>query len=616
MRPVSFHSDLIDEAPVGHQEMQRRRLLPASRMKFLAIDTALSDIEKAAARSTSQSCGPFSVFALVSGDGEPKSLPLAFDEAEACFEQDGQAVQDPAETHCIDDQGASDMDFACLDDPITPGPGHRSVDSSVGQRSPRMNCAATVPIMMGTAPDQDQLGGGESNHSLTTEPDSESPAAWGCLDGDSSAEVFLKGRVRHLLRNYVENVIPIFTPLDQTDLPVSPWRDFHLSRALQCSIELEILGKATPSRRALLHTILTISAYNLRNVNSLDKDISRDWGHVASDYKCEALKLLEACVGESYADLTDSVYNELLAAMLCMVTIDVISGDTSTSQIHLGASEALIRARIARCGIPVCHITKGLYIIFLYLRTMQEATNLLCDQPQQSPSSASAGTGNDQTLEDIAALMLAGTCGEDFESGCFEVIYGLPRSLLFLLRKVTRILGTIDQWNATDPRDPNSPSTRSEVDDLEDEILEWPIERIVARMGEAPVSGANRLIMQHYTSAFYKAIIIFYSRKAQNMHRRHVQPYVHDVIQHLEKIDQVKDKHGFRTGHLPWAAFVAGSQAMGESTQDRFLRWFNKISGEGIWTSTLSRDALVEIWTQTNTPVGFSALSGLNLVLT
>ncbi|KAM5347496.1 hypothetical protein ACJ41O_010501 [Fusarium nematophilum] len=586
MRPVSAYGDLGDEAPPAHQDMHRRRLLPASRMKFHGIEKALSDIEKAAARSDSKAYGPFSVFAVQSQNDSPESLHLAFDEASAgqAEHADAASASCPPEATFGDDYAMGGMGFTLSDDPITPDSQHRLMNQSsiktleiaiaTTQTSLQTNRPSPSSNLVDMITDEEQPEDGELDEATTTTSQSGlGPAATVyCCPGDPSAEVFLKARVRHLLRNYVENVLPIFSPLDQTDVLGSPWRNFHLSRALQCSIELEILGTAPPSRRALLQTILTISAYNLRNIHSSDQATSQMWSHVASNYKCEALKLLETCVGESYADLTDSVYNELLAAMLCMVTIDVISGDTSTSEIHLRASETLIRARIVRCGISDCAITKGLYVIFLYLRTMQEATKLLCDGPQQSPRSVSGVINGAQAPKDIAEIMFSQQPDKDFEPGSIETIYGIPRSLLFLLRKATRVLRTIDQDTGSEENS-TSPPSQSDIGYLEDEILEWPVEQVTARMDAAPVSVENRLVMQHYTRALHQALIIFYSRKAQNMHRRHVQPYVHEVIRHLEKVEDIKERYGLRTGNIPWPAFVAGSQAMGEGTQDRFSRW-------------------------------------------
>ncbi|EEU43409.1 uncharacterized protein NECHADRAFT_82674 [Fusarium vanettenii 77-13-4] len=511
-------------------------LVSASRMKSLGIEAALSDIDKAAARSASKSCGPFSVFAIESSSSAPESLPLTCEEPEALVEHTEDEVQVPSLVDRALDDGPDigGLDFSLHEEPATPASQHQLMGHAnigielertipINETPPQPNLPPTKTAMVGVLQDQDYAEDMEADDAFTSPDTYHSPKVYSPAGGPS-VEVFLKAEVRHLLRNYVENVLPIFSPLD---LPSSPWKDFHLRRALQCSIELEIMDHAPRSRRALLQTILTVSAYNLRNVNSSDHE--------------------------------------------------VISGDTSTSKIHLQASETLIRARIARCGTPSCDTTKGHYVIFLYLRTMQEATNLLFDRPQQSPSGPYGPPGHG------------------------------PRVRI-------RVFGD-DIWS---PKKPATSSPEGNLNPahylptgtrhLEDEILEWPVDEAVARMEAAPVSEGNRLVMQHYTRAIHQAIIIFYSRKAQGMHRRHLQPYVHEAIRQFEEIERAKENHSLQTGHMPWPAIVAGSQAMSKPTQDRFIAWFNKITVEGIWTSTLSKDALLGIWTQTNTPVGFPAL--------
>lgn len=52
-------------------------------MKSLSIEAALSNINKAAARSTSKDCGPFPVFTIESHDGAPEGLPPSCGETDS-----------------------------------------------------------------------------------------------------------------------------------------------------------------------------------------------------------------------------------------------------------------------------------------------------------------------------------------------------------------------------------------------------------------------------------------------------------------------------------------------------------------------------------------------------
>ncbi|RSL53414.1 hypothetical protein CEP54_010412 [Fusarium duplospermum] len=167
MRPASIYGHLENDTPSEPQDMHRRRLLPASRMKSLGIEAALSDIDKAAARSTSKSCGPFSVLAIESSSSAPESLPLACEEPEASLEHTEEDMQVPS-----------------------------LVDST--------------STMVGVLQDQDYVEDMEADDAFTSPDTYHSPTVHSPA-GDPSAEVFLKAEVRHLLRNYVENVLPIFS---------------------------------------------------------------------------------------------------------------------------------------------------------------------------------------------------------------------------------------------------------------------------------------------------------------------------------------------------------------------------------------------------------------------
>ncbi|GME49846.1 hypothetical protein FDECE_9932 [Neofusicoccum parvum] len=193
---------------------------------------------------------------------------------------------------------------------------------------------------------------------------------------------FLTIQVKHLLDHYSKNVLRIFSILDNKN---TPWSSFHLPRALQCCSELEVVGRSTPARSALLHAILSVSAYNLqcRHASQNQEAVARKWAEIGSKYRMQALDFLKTSAGDPLVATTNSEYKELLAAMLSMVTIDVVSGDTRTCDIHLNGCESLIRAR-KRAVVKTSSKTKALHRIFFYLRVMQDATELTCNAFQSS----------------------------------------------------------------------------------------------------------------------------------------------------------------------------------------------------------------------------------------
>lgn len=133
---------------------------------------------------------------------------------------------------------------------------------------------------------------------------------------------FLTVQVKYLLDHYSNNVLHIFSILDNKD---TPWRNFHLPRAYQCCTELEVVGKSSPARSALLHAILSVSAFHLQNkhMHLNQTETAMKWANIASTHRFQALDYLTTSAADPLTASTNSEYKELLAAMLSMVTVDV-----------------------------------------------------------------------------------------------------------------------------------------------------------------------------------------------------------------------------------------------------------------------------------------------------
>lgn len=250
---------------------------------------------------------------------------------------------------------------------------------------------------------------------------------------------------------------------------------------------------------------------------------------------------------------------------------------------------------------------------------MQEATQLLCDikirdrRPNPEIDRSATTSQAYDPSDDIIALITPCIDESLFDWWSPEMIYGLPTSFLCLLRKVTKCLESnldVENGQSTDPQ------MRSDLDDLENEVLEWQVEGAVSWFSIAPVTEGNRLIMEHYTRAFHQALIILFSRKARRVHQRHLQQYVYQVIFHLEEIERVRLNYRIRAGSMLWPAFVAGSYALEHDAQRRISMWLDIIDREGIWSSKLTKDALVDIWSKEKISPGTSSFNAYHIILT
>lgn len=161
----------------------------------------------------------------------------------------------------------------------------------INETSPLIDNPDGGTIVTKVLPDQEEIEDTEndalaSSHTDTVIELGYYPSIYS-IESDPSAEVFLGAGVRHRLRNYVESVLFIFSPWIYQPLHGETSVSATLSSA---GIELEVIGYAPPSRRALLQSILTISAYHLRNVNSSNQEVAMRWGH--AEPRCWRLAII------------------------------------------------------------------------------------------------------------------------------------------------------------------------------------------------------------------------------------------------------------------------------------------------------------------------------------
>lgn len=269
------------------------------------IERALSEVERVATgRIGSRSLGPFSVFRLDAHLPSP-AVSSRIAEHNDLSQQIEHSVELEADT---EDSFAQICPDECY---LEGGFGHRKLTRS------EIEHQAKGSVQQAVSTEEQDCWPQESSISYQSDnrPSVQSHVS------EFGAAGFLTHQVKHLIHNYVHNVIPIYCIIDTAH---NPWRDFMLPRVLQCCTELEIGAPSTTSRQALLHAILTISAYNLQNVSSEDENQpSQLWSEVAAYHKGNALRLLESCLGESTMENESTDHDELLAAMLSMFTIDV-----------------------------------------------------------------------------------------------------------------------------------------------------------------------------------------------------------------------------------------------------------------------------------------------------
>lgn len=439
---------------------------------------------------------------------------------------------------------------------------------------------------------------------------------------------------RFLMSHYSNRVVNLFCVIDNAK---SPWKTIHLPRVLQCAGELSFGVTTTRIRDALRNSILSISAFYLSNDHRANHRTleAETWGTVASRHRCDAIGLLKYAVEtDLYADRRPK-YKEFLATMLSMITINVcppfavpslvlypnlapsqvMSGDTSTCNVHLDGAERLISHMNVRKS-TFSRKAKSLHRIYLYLRVIYESTAVRSTRTEGSRFSPSLDCSKtfgpepivqnhniyieDETTP-LSTLPVAGDVlveeGPLPGLSSYECIYGIPLCLLLLLKETIEVIDRVQslRTNAESLSIPD-PLNRT-CDDLEQKIMDWPLEERLHRY-ENSTNGTSVTIIYHQTRAFLNALIIFFSQGVRSMGHRYLRQYVHKILDSIEAIEQLKAETKVLAAPLFWPAFMGATEAFEPIHQERFRRWYARVEIYGIEAARTGIKVVHEVWRQ------------------
>ncbi|KAH6973716.1 fungal-specific transcription factor domain-containing protein [Ilyonectria sp. MPI-CAGE-AT-0026] len=425
---------------------------------------------------------------------------------------------------------------------------------------------------------------------------------------------------RFLMSHYMNRVVNLFCVIDNRK---SPWKTIHLPKVLQGAGELSFAGETTRIRNALRNALLSISAFYLSNDShtSHREDEAKKWGEVASRHRYDAIGLLKEGVEMDLYGKERPKYKEFLATMLSMITINVMSGDTSTCSVHLDGAEQLITHMSIRKA-KFSRKAHALHRIYLYLRVIYESTAVktwnhggsrfssflgsrktmapghtaapkrIFVEDEDSPSSMVPIESDIVPLQDPAAEMAA-----------YECIYGIPQSLLMMLKEAVEVIDQVEHERAEIGTVHISESLESLCDDLEKDILDWPLEERLKRCRETN-KGISAKIIYHQTRAFHNALIIYFSQNVRLLGHRYMRFYVETILDSIEAIERIKIETKILAAPLFWPAFIGATEAFEPQHQDRFRKWYGNVGVYGIEAVRTGIQVVHEVWSQGPTSNG------------
>lgn len=126
--------------------------------------------------------------------------------------------------------------------------------------------------------------------------------------------------IRQLLERYEHFLVPCLSPVRVRSR--SPWKKLNIPKVHEALGEIIIRGDAGNSKVALLFSILGASAYHADTVRLVTQE-DPPWRAMAERYRELAKVRLKICLQELSMTQDDEAYEDLLTALLSMVTTSV-----------------------------------------------------------------------------------------------------------------------------------------------------------------------------------------------------------------------------------------------------------------------------------------------------
>lgn len=258
---------------------------------------------------------------------------------------------------------------------------------------------------------------------------------------------------------------------------------------------------------------------------------------------------------------------------------------------------------------------KALHGIYLYLRVLYESTALRTPDPSshaQSPilldSRGTFGYPFDQrSMNNEATAPYTPRSLNSISPGIYfsdqnatemlacECIYGIPQTLLIMLKDSIEIIAKVDRERERTGHSDVSGPLGKECDELERKILDWPLEENLRQL-QNEYHETHARIIYHQTKGFHNALIIYFSQQARLLSHRYMRQYVAAVLDSIEAIEDIKMEAQILAAPLFWPAFIGATEAHEEWSQQRFKDWYRRVGVYGIKAARTGLKVVQEVW--------------------
>ncbi|KAJ3532859.1 hypothetical protein NM208_g8250 [Fusarium decemcellulare] len=432
-----------------------------------------------------------------------------------------------------------------------------------------------------------------------------------------------------LLRNFESVVMP-----RMASVPVTgkfAWGPMHLELALQTLAEITFLKKSVRNQAKLanLLALISISSYHLCLMGTESHHAPDHWLKLSHQSIQDANTHLRQCLGPCIRGYKSAKYKEQLIAVQALMARAWMVSDQAESRRFQVEAEKLVRLR----GLAKRDISRRirlLHHVYAWSRIVIESTYVLHDYrkfqhamrtsvvdasttlPQPDIGHMPEDTGLDDFLRvhchhEVADSSLRGHKDtelsnqdihlEDPRYGIedqFHVIYGIPEQWLSLLSRTTRLANWMDATELPQRLRDDALMARlsRQAQSLEDAVCEFFNSHKMSTNIDA--NTPPNVCMSRCLTA---SLLIFFYRRIRNVNPVVLQPHVDEVIEGLEIFDASLARYEQPGPGSPWAAFMAGCEAIGELRRKKLRNWVDRaFDASRFETYRRAREYMVRVW--------------------
>ncbi|CAK3848465.1 Hypothetical predicted protein [Lecanosticta acicola] len=288
-----------------------------------------------------------------------------------------------------------------------------------------------------------------------------------------------------------------------------------------------------------------------------------------SSYRNMGIKHHQACLRHlqcSLGDRTRSQPDAVLGAIILLITLDCITGDSSAWRTHVRGGRKWLQTARSKLWKGTDSMST-LYQIFSVLEAIGGAAHGLED--------FGGDLASDYTYDSIL-----GVCGTTLHQNYrLDSLYGLTQP----------ILEAIIHINKLDARPMTA--TSQEVENLRIKILLNDPRGLCL---DDVVDSTERELVRHHACVFYFACQIHYERTIHRVTPESTQDLVTRALEHLEAIAGLEIH--LNVAGLMWPVFVTACEAESDSIRKRFHWYFGKGQKHGIQGISAGQKVVQEVW--------------------